>query len=612
MKWLQILAESAGQDAAIIGPDGTTLSYADLFHKATEAAEQLSEIGIDASDRVICMPASDVDGTVRTLAAASIAGCAVINPLSTGAEVERVATALRPTAILAADDIADTARALGTRLGIPVITADRARPGGALSTGRLVDRPPGPRRADWTGIILSTSGTTASGKFVPLSWPTMLAAAGATASAYRLTRTDRRLNIMPIFHIQGLVGSVLSTLVSGGSILLVPSFDPKEILGLLRDTGTTWFSATPPMHTEIMDAWPGGPVQHSLRFVRVGSSALPRPLRERLAAFYGVPVVESYGMTEAHQIASTPLDGDGTRGLLPTGSQVAIRTESGIMTVPQVRGEIVVRGENVADRYLAAADVEQLAFRDGWFHTGDEGELRPDGSVKITGRLKELIDRGGEKISPAEVEEVLLSHGDIAEVAVVGLSDDALGQQVAAAVVLRPGVRTSETDLLAFARSRLAPYKLPRQIAFVAHLPRTASGKVTRAAVAAELASMRGSRADRGPRPRARRAADPEQRQVPRLSAIHAALTGLWSSVLGRPVGLDDDFIMLGGESISAVELLQDVAAVFSVRISLISMFDDAYTIRRMGDHIDRHRVATTSAFFPSPLPAAQVSEDPS
>lgn len=588
LKWLQELSQSAGPDAAVLGHDGTVLSYSDLLRKIMADARQLAGLGITAGHRIISMPANDVDGAVRTLAAASIAGCAVINPLSAAPEVERIATALRPAAILAAEDIAAKTRALGLRLGIPVIAADQARSGGALRADQPIGRPPVRRQTeqtDWTGIILSTSGTTASGKFVPLSWPTMLAAANASATAYRLTRADRRLNIMPLFHVQGLVGSLLSALVSGGSILLIPSFDPRQVPGLLRDSGTTWFSASPPMHAEIMDAWPGGSVQHSLRFVRAGSSALHGTLRQRLASFYRVPIVESYGMTEAHQIASTPLDGDEAQGLRPTGSQVAIRAESGIVTAPGVRGEIVVRGENVAGRYLAATEAEQLAFRDGWFHTGDEGELRADGALRITGRLRELIDRGGEKISPAEVEDVLLSHDDVAEAVVVGLPDDALGQQVAAAVVLRPGARADEAGLLAFARGRLAPHKQPRQIAFAAQLPRTDSGKISRAAVAADLA---------------RRGARPAEREAPRLSATHAALTGLWSGVLGRPVGLDDDFIAAGGESIAAVELLQDVAAVFRVRISPITMFDDAYTVRRMGSHIDQCRAA------------APVSEDPS
>jgi acyl-CoA synthetase (AMP-forming)/AMP-acid ligase II len=616
LKWLQKLSQSPAPRAAVLGHDGTVLSHSDLFAKIMEAARQLSGLGITAGDRIISMPANDIDGAVRTLAAASIAGCAVINPLSSVPEVERVATAVRPAAILAAEDIAAKATELGTKLGIPVIAADQARPGAPLRADRPPGRPPVPQRADWTGIILSTSGTTASGKLVPLSWPTMLAAASATAGAYRLTRADRRLNVMPIFHVQGLVGSLLSALLSGGSIALIPSFDPREIPGLLRDTSATWFSATPPMHTEIMDSWAGGSVQHSLRFVRVGSSALPGILRQRLASFYRVPVVESYGMTEANQIASTPVDGDGTEGLRPTGSQVAIRTENGIVTTPRVRGEIVVRGENVADRYLAATETEQLAFRDGWFHTGDEGELRSDGSLWITGRLKELINRGGEKISPAEVENVLLSHDDVAEATVVGLPDEALGQQVAAAVVPCQGARPDEASLLTFARGHLAPHKLPRMIVFVDDLPRTASGKISRAAVAADLASLGDRRANPRPAAPGHPAADRAQRQAPRLPATHAALTALWSGVLGRPVDLDDDFIVLGGESITAVELLQDVEAVFCVRISLITMFDDAFTIRRMGKYIDQYRAAeraaAANASLGGPLPATPVSEEPS
>jgi len=617
LKWLEDVADNRESDAAALGHDGSVLSYGDLLEKVSKIAARLSAAGITPHDRVIIIPANDVDGTVLTLAAASIAGCAVINPLSTSTEVERIAGALLPAAILASEDkdFATKTRRLGIRLGIPVITPDQAQTGGGLSPRQPTAGRPEPQWPGWTGIILSTSGTTASGKFVPLSWPTMLAAAEATAAAYRLSPSDRRLNIMPIFHVQGLVGSVLSALVSGGSILLIPTFEPAQVTHLLQEADITWFSATPPMHTQIMDAWPGGSLHHHLRFVRVGSSALSTRLRQRLASFYRVPIVESYGMTEAHQIASTPLDGDGAGGLVPTGSQVAIRAQAGILTAPGVRGEIVVRGDNVADRYLAATDTEQLAFRDGWFHTGDEGELRPDGTLGITGRLKEFINRGGEKISPAEVEEVLLSHRDVSEAAVVGLPDDALGQQVAAAVVLRSEAQADEAGLLAFTREHLAPHKQPRQIAFLATLPRTPSGKVSRATVAAELARSSLQQADFRPAESCP-PSGPVEPAVPQLSATHAALTGIWSNVLGRPVGPDDDFIMLGGASISAMQVLQDVAAALSVRISLLTMFDDAYTVRRMAEFIDRQRtaghVAAMSAPFPGPLPAVPASEDQS
>jgi acyl-CoA synthetase (AMP-forming)/AMP-acid ligase II/acyl carrier protein len=418
----------------------------------------------------------------------------------------------------------------------------------------------------------------------------MLAGAAASARAYGLGPGDRRLNIMPLFHIQAVVGSLLCSLWSGSSVVLVRSFSPSRVLGLLADRHATWFSATPTMHQEILDAAAhAGRRAPALRFVRVGSSALTQPLRARLEEFYQVPVVESYGMTEAHQIASVPLpDGTSAAGLIPTGARVAILGADGEpVTSAGARGEIVVSGPNVVSGYLWPPEENERAFTRGWFRTGDEGELLPDGSLRIVGRIKELINRGGEKISPSDVERVLLDHPAVVAAAVCGVPDEVWTEQVAAALVLRPGHQASAAEMREYARTRLAAFKVPARIVFREALPLTDTGKVSRRLLALELAE------ESTPEEEAK---EVRPDRVPPRTAVEAALTGIWSQALkAGGIGVEDDFFALGGESLQAIALLTMVQEVFDVEIEPLVLFDDVTTVALMAELIEKHRATPGS-----------------
>ena len=581
---------------ALITADGTTTDYAGLAGTVGTVAQQLHAAGIGATDRVVIMLPDSADSAILLLAVLCTSVCVPVNPASAEPEIQALLEAVRATVLIcgAAARGAEAAAALGIcvlrfagrddgyRLSGPPVRD--AEPAGTLSAGTLSagTLPAGTLSAGT--LLLRTSGTTASGKLVPVDWPTMSAGAAASGRAYDLGPDDRRLNIMPLFHVQAVVGSLLCSLWCGSSVVLASPFSPESALNLLADCGATWFSATPTMHRKILDAAPADWHRPAcLRLVRVGSSALPRRLRAQLEDFYRVPVVESYGMTEAHQIASTPLPTQPpAAGLVPTGSRVAILDETGEpVTEPGVQGEIVVSGRNVIAGYLWPPQENKSAFVRGWFRTGDEGELLADGSLRIIGRIKEIVNRGGEKISPAEVEQVLLDHEAVAEAVVFGVPDPVWTEQVAAAVVFWPGHQAGVAELRTFVHARLAAFKVPAQIVFPDTLPLTSTGKVSRRMLAEDLAARQEAPPD-APSP---------PRQVAPRNSVEAALIGIWSQALGVDgLGVDDDFFGLGGQSLEAVALLSMVREVFDVEIEPLTLFDDVTTVALMAELVQRHR----------------------
>jgi acyl-CoA synthetase (AMP-forming)/AMP-acid ligase II len=402
---------------------------------------------------------------------------------------------------------------------------------------------------------------------------------------------------MPLFHIQGLVGSIVASLVSGGSVVTLPAVEPKQALRSLEEHRATWFSASPTIHRLLLDQLKEEPVDcSSLRFSRSGAAALPAALRQELEAAYGVPILETYGMSEAHQIASTVMPGHPSAattgpapaGMTPTGSRVAVLDNHGrVRTEPGSSGELVVSGDNVIERYFWPQDAS-AAFADGWLRTGDLGTLAPDGTVVITGRIKEMINRGGEKVSPYEVEDVLLRHPAVREAVAFGVADDVLTEKLAAAVVLHPGAAAGEEELRRHAAAHLAPFKVPGRILIQDELPTNAVGKLVRAEFGRVFAARFGPQEADGPD-----AAAPgtgggggAAAGLPR-TAMQAALVGLWAFALGRSsMGVDEDFFTLGGESLSAMALLRGVKDTFGVDISPVDLFDDLNTVERMAEAI--------------------------
>jgi acyl-CoA synthetase (AMP-forming)/AMP-acid ligase II len=299
---------------------------------------------------------------------------------------------------------------------------------------------------------------------------------------------------MPLFHVHGLVASIFAALAGGGTAVVPRRFGPRAFWPQLRRHGVTWFSAGPTLHQMMLERNDGAGPPRSLRFVRSCSSALSPALLARAEAALGVPVVEAYGMTEAsHQMASNPLPpGERKPGSVgvPSGVEITIVDGNGEPLARGASGEVVIRGPGVIDGYLDNPQANAEAFFGGWFRTGDRGALDEDGYLSLQGRLKEMILRGGENVSPYEIEDVLLAHPAVADAICFGIDDEKYGERVGAAVSLRAPVE--ERELIGHCRERLAAFKVPETVYVLDAIPRTPTGKVQRKRVGAALTSPPG------------------------------------------------------------------------------------------------------------------------
>ncbi len=587
---LDLLAERAAHAPgapALLTPEGRTLSYGRLDALVRATVDRLAELGVERQDRVVVCAPNDLDGVVLQLAVIGTAVCCPVNPLLAEEEFGQALELLEPSAVLSfGAGSGKLLRAAGRhRTAVVEATAGRfaepaelAAHGAGLAPGRVLPEP-----VCGESLLLRTSGTTSAGKLVPLTAGHLLAGATASVRAFGLAPADRCLNVMPMFHIQGLVGSVVASLVAGSSAVLLPAFDAKQALRALEETGASWFSASPTIHRLLLDRLREEPVGlGSLRFTRSGAASLPATLREELELAYGVPVLETYGMSEAHQIASTLLPDGGPRpvGMVPTGSRVGVLGPAGaVRTEPGGTGELVVSGANVIERYVRPEDGAG-AFLDGWLRTGDLGRIAEDGSVLVTGRIKEMINRGGEKVSPYEVEEALLRHPAVAQAVAFAVADEVFTEQLAAAVVLHRmdgEPSPDERELRAHAATLLAPFKVPSRILLREELPVNAVGKLVRADYARQFAAALGAAAVPAPTPTAAPAALPG-------TPVEAAMAGLWAYALERAElgDPDEDFFTAGGESVSAVTLLRGIQEAFGVEISPAGLFDELNTVRRL------------------------------
>jgi acyl-CoA synthetase (AMP-forming)/AMP-acid ligase II len=345
-----------------------------------------------------------------------------------------------------------------------------------------------------TALILHTSGTTSRPKIVPLSHQNVTASAGHIGQTLRLVPTDRCLNIMPLFHIHGLIAAVLSSLAAGASVWCAPGFNALKAFSWLDEVDPTWYTAVPTMHQALLARAPRNKEiveKLNLRLIRSSSSSLPPQVMAALEETFGCPVLESYGMTEAaHQMAATPLPPaarkPGAVGIA-AGPEVAIMNDAGELLPQGEIGEVVIQGPNVTKGYENNDEANATAFTNGWFRTGDQGALDEEGYLRLTGRLKEIINRGGEKISPLEVDEVIMDHPAVAQCVTFAMPHKSLGEDVAAAVVLKEGQTADEADIRKFVQSRIADFKAPRKVIVLDEIPKGATGKLQRIGLAEKL-----------------------------------------------------------------------------------------------------------------------------
>jgi acyl-CoA synthetase (AMP-forming)/AMP-acid ligase II len=493
---LDALAGSADRPAVVLPEGGAGLTYAELRQQVEAAAEALAAAGIRRGDRVAMALPNGLAAIVCFLAAATAGTAAPLNPACREEEFRFYLDDTGARLLLVPPAGADAARRAAEGRVQVITVGEDVRGRVQLDTSARRRTPEAPT-VDDVALVLHTSGSTGRPKRVPLTHANLTISAANIVGSYTLTAEDVSLCVMPLFHVHGLVASTLATLASGGTVVVPSKFNPLAFWRTARDQRATWYSAVPTLHQLLLArvepgaARPAG-AEH-LRFIRSCSAALPPQVMHDLEAAFGAPVVEAYGMTEAaHQMSSNPLPpGERLAGSVGRGTDVAIAIMDahGTLLAAGERGEVVIRGPNVTAGYENNPDANAASFTGGWFRTGDQGVLDGNGYLTLVGRLKELINRGGEKISPREIDEVLLEHPAVAEAVSFGVPHRIWGEEVAAAVVLHPAVSggpaTTEAELVAYCRERLADFKRPKRIHITDAIPRTATGKIQRRLVAA-------------------------------------------------------------------------------------------------------------------------------
>jgi len=496
-----LLDGGADTAVALSAPSSPPLAFGALRRLIADTVGALNSVGIGRGDRVaIALPGGAAAATAF-LGVAAGAAAAPLNPAYREDEFAFYLTDLNVKALIVPVSADSPALAVAARLNIPTIALESADQDGAgsfrLNLEALTAASPqrgGFGEADDTALVLHTSGTTSRPKIVPLSHRNLRASARNIVETLRLTPEDRGLCVMPLFHIHGLIAGVLAPLSAGGSVFCAPGFNAFRFFAWLGEARATWYSAVPTMHQAVLGRASDKQAvikANPLRFIRSSSASLPPQVLVELEAVFGAPVVESYGMTEAaHQMASNPLPPlrrrPGSVGIA-AGPEIAIMGAGGARLEAGATGEIVIRGDNVTGGYENNPQGNSEAFTDGWFRTGDQGVMDAEGYLTITGRLKEIINRGGEKVSPREVDEALMDHPAVHQAVTFAIPHPRLGEEVGAVVVAREGAEVSERELRAFVQERLADFKVPRKIVFAAEIPKGPTGKLQRIGLAKKL-----------------------------------------------------------------------------------------------------------------------------
>jgi acyl-CoA synthetase (AMP-forming)/AMP-acid ligase II/acyl carrier protein len=559
---------------AIFGPGRAPVSYGALRVRLNDAVRGLRSLGVGRGDRVAVVLPDGPETAVAILGVAAAAVCVPLNPSFTADEWRRYFGDLQPAVLLTRADVESASRSVAQSLGIPVIDLS-LRPGedsGAFDllgsgTRRAVSAEHMPS-ADDDAFILLTSSTTSRPKMVPLTHANVCRSAFNASAVLQLGPRDRLLNVLPLSHAHGLISGLLAALAAGSAVVCTPGFDPAAFFGWLTEFRPTWYTAVPAIHRALLSAADShkDSLRHcSLRVIRSGSASMPPDLVHDLEAVFNVPVIEAYGMTEAAQIAANPLARrkPGSVGR-PAGAEIAILDAEGQPLPCGDWGEIALRGPTVTRGYDNDAAATESAFRDGWFRTGDLGYFDADAYLFIVGREKDVIKRGGQQVVPAEVEEALLGHPDVVEAAVFSIPHERLGEDVAAAVVLRPDVKVSAQKLRIFARERLAAFKVPGPIHIVPEIPKGPGGKIKRGELAAALSiTSPAARGERG------------GNLVPPRSELERRLANTWIELLElNQIGIDEDVFALGADSITVMQLLLHLQADYGVDFSFEDIFE--------------------------------------
>ncbi len=568
-----------------------------IVHAMTKLSSDLEALGLRRGDAVAVVLPNGPEMALAFLGVSAVSACAPLNPNLTPREFDFYLDDLDARAVVVTSTSNHPVVGVAERRRVPVVRlwvgTQLAHLGEAgevrVEIDAAIQHEASPRFADDIALVLHTSGTTARPKIVPLSHTNLATSALNIARTLSLTTGDRCGNIMPLFHIHGLMAGLAAPLVAGSSVLCTPGFAAPDVLGWFSDEHVTWTTAVPTMLQSLVEQGRKHPEQlpnPPLRFLRSSSASLPPLVMEDLEDVFRAPVVEAYGMTEAaHQMCSNPLPPrhrvSGSVGCA-AGPEVAIMDSNGSRVPENVVGEIVIRGANVITGYdTTDQSINDKAFTNGWFRTGDQGVIDCDGYVTLTGRLKEIINRGGEKIAPREVDEVLLDHPCVRQALCFAVPDLRLGEQIAAIVVAEPNATLQERELREFAALRLAAFKVPRRIIIVEEIPTGPTGKLQRIGLAERLELQELDAVGA-----------PEPPTAPR-NAVEQLVADWWIEILRLDtVSVFDHFLDLGGDSLLAAKLLGRARGELGIDLSMIDFFDSP-TIAAQSAFIETELVVT-------------------
>ena len=603
---LETLASRQPAAPAIHVPGRTTLTYADLGAQIRYVRERLEDWGSGRGDIVVGVIPSRPEMAVACVTVPAAASFAPLSPgLTTDAYCELLVR-LRPTSLIVPKELDHPARLAARRCGVVEIelVSEPSAPAGMFtlelnrqdqSLARALSA-----QADWA-YILNTSGTTGRSKLVPRSHRALELFAQSIGDWLRLTPNDVGCHLLPMHHSGGLETALIVPLLRGASVVCLSESDIDRFFATLDDYQVTWLVAGPTVYRTILRRAPDfrdAVARNKLRRMTVGAGSLEPDEIARIESTLGAPMLTRYGLTEARSITADPqppgVRKQGSVGV-PFCNEVAIMSEAGVICAAGGVGEVVVRGPQVFKGYVDDAQATAAAFVDGWFRTGDLGRFDEDGYLYLVGRIKDMINRGGEKISPVEIDAAIEAIPGIRAAATFAIPHPSLGEEVAAAVVKDGDVAMEASHIIDQVRRRVGPKRVPRQIYFVSLLPRTDSGKVRRS----ELPRLLGL--DEFVTSASAEAAAEAPAQT--LSPLEAALVGLWSSVLQvKSIGVNDDFSLLGGDALRGARLLSSVEAVFGVALPIELLFRNAATIAVMARAIEAARSSDDGVRQKSPL----------
>ena len=476
------------ENIALTSEISSKLSYKDLKLFINKISKQLAGNGLSNKDRAAIVLPNGPYMASSFLAISSYMSAAPLNPSYKSEEYEFYLKDLNPKIVLVEKNsdnpVVDVAKKL--KIELCEINPEKDGPSGIFNIYENETEYSLPDEND-ESLVLHTSGTTSRPKIVPLTNKNIFSSAENISKSLNLSENDHCLNIMPLFHIHGLIAILASSMKAGASVCASNGFNAIKFLDLAKSEKINWYSGVPTMHqTILLRARRNSEIakELKLRLIRSSSASLPPAVFKDLNDVFNCPVIEAYGMTEAtHQMTSNPLPPKQQKAGfvgLPAGPEVCIMNENGDVLKQGEEGEVCIKGENVTLGYDNNEEANKTSFTNGWFRTGDQGYFDKEGYLKISGRLKEIINKGGEKISPLEVDNVLMDHPFIDQAVCFGYDDKMLGENIASAIIIKSGETCSENDVLEYAQEKLAKFKIPKKIFFVEEIPKGATGKLQR------------------------------------------------------------------------------------------------------------------------------------